>query len=128
MYDPGSKNRFSKLSYVERTAAALSARWQTICFLLSLSCPLPLLSFIRGLVIANRYHDIRFGERDRIYHSGEFVRFIYREIFLGPAVRTERRSEVISRLYCEMNFDDALRPRVRFSTDKASSLGFSIDR
>lgn len=124
MHDPGSKNRFSKLSYVERTAAALSARWQTIySLLLSLSCPLAFLSFIRRLVMANRYHDhIRFGERKR---SGEFVRFIYREIFSGLTVRTERRPEVISRLYCEMNFDDALRPRLRFSTDKASSSAFS---
>lgn len=39
MHDPRSKNRFSKLSYVERTAAALSARWQTIC-----SLPFSLLS------------------------------------------------------------------------------------
>lgn len=62
MHDPGSKNRFSKLSYVERTAVALSARWQTIRSLLSLSYPLPLLPFIRGLVIANRYHDIRSGK------------------------------------------------------------------
>lgn len=30
MHDPGGKNRFSKLSHVERTAAALSARRQTI--------------------------------------------------------------------------------------------------
>lgn len=30
MHDPGGKNRFSKLSYVERTAAALSVRRQTI--------------------------------------------------------------------------------------------------
>lgn len=107
MHDPGSKNRFSKLSYVERTAAALSARWQTIrSFPFSLLSPLPLSPFIRELVIANRYHDhIRFGERERIYRSGEFVRFIYREIFSGPAVRTERRPEVISRLYCEMNFE-----------------------
>lgn len=79
--------------------------------------------------MANRYHDhIRFGERERIYRSGEFVRFIYREIFSGLTVRTERRPEVISRLYCEMNFDDALRPRLRSFTDKASSSTFFTDR
>jgi len=44
MHDLGGKNRFSKLSYVEQTAVALSAQWQTIPF--PPSCPLPLLPFL----------------------------------------------------------------------------------
>lgn len=112
MHDPGGKNRFSKLSYVEPNCVGFVRA--------TVNDPFPsFLSLVLSLfhLYYTGWYNSESGDtmttsgsrkEERIYRSGEFVRFIYREIFSGPAVRTERPPEVISRLYCEMNFDDAL--------------------
>lgn len=100
MHDPRGKNRFTKLSDVERTATALSAARQTtgtLFFFSSFSFFFFFFLFDNGESSQGTATPLLVQGGERIYR--EFVRFIYREIFSGPGrIRTERRPEVISRL------------------------------
>lgn len=129
MHDPGGKNRFSKLSDVERTAAALSARSskRSVLSFFSFSLSHPFLTRADNGELRKEGYSSHPWCRERIYRCGEFVRFIYREIFSVPTdIRTEKRPEVISRL-----LRDELRRRfVRDwnPSDKGFSPAFSSGR
>lgn len=92
MHDPGGKNRFSKLSYVERTAAALSVRRQTIRTLpfSLLSSPSFTFSTWAGNSESGRYHNHIRGRGTNIPFRGICPFHLPRDIF--GSGRTNRKA------------------------------------